>query len=332
VATSLLLRHGRGRCAELDQLAAAASAQASPGERRRTLEEHVEDCGRCQESKGMYATPAQILAGLALVPPPEQLAEAVWVIVGGALAGAGAVAAAGKAGALTGTLSQAPLPIGVAAGFATVATVAALGVWVVGGGDGGTKAARAGPSGTTTTGQAAPAQPPASSAPRAVAPKAKRRTAAASPRGARERERVSIGGATLSAVAARTREPATEPAARSTLAPTPPPPPATAPPPSPASPSPPAPPASPPPPAPSPPPTPQPPQPPQPPPPPPPPPPPAPAPQPAPPPPPPPAPPPPPPAEDKVVLCLDGNTIVVVTSEVPGYLARGATRGPCPIL
>jgi RNA polymerase sigma factor (sigma-70 family) len=331
VATSLLLRHGRGRCAELDQLAAAASAQASPGERRRTLEEHVEDCGRCQESKGMYATPAQILAGLALVAPPEELAEAVWVIVGGALAGAGAVAAAGKAGALTGTLSQAPLPIGVAAGFATVATVAALGVWVVGGGDGGTNAAGARPSGTTTE-QAAP--PPASPpSQRSVASKAraKRQAASAPPRAQREPE--PVVEATYSAARPRDGAPSEQPVARSTLAPSrspadPPRPPASprrSPPPSPTPPSPGAPPPAPAPPA-SPSPQPSPPPPP--------------APQPLPPPPPPPSPPPappptpppppPPPArEDKVAVCLHGNTLIVPSRAVPGLLRAGATLGAC---
>jgi RNA polymerase sigma factor (sigma-70 family) len=324
VATSLLLRHGRGQCAELDRLVAEHRAQGPAHEGRRAFQTHVVDCARCQESKGRYASPAQILAGLALVPPPEELAEAVWAIVGGGLAGAGAIAASGKAGALSGALSQAPVPIGVAAGgFATLATVAALGVWVVaGGGDEGTKAATAQPSSP----QAAQTRPPAQPNTRAVgrkAPARKRATARTRPAAASttttastlaraDRGRSALVGREAPAAAKRPDRPVLVPPPAA--GPPPPSPPASPSPPSPPSPSPPP---SPPPPAPAPPP-------------------PAPAPPPpAPAPPPSPAPPPappPPPAEAKVAVCLNGNTLLVPSSAVPGLLRAGATLGACSII
>jgi RNA polymerase sigma factor (sigma-70 family) len=325
VATSLLVRHGRGRCAELDRLVASQRASGSMHEGRRVFQNHVEDCSRCQESKGLYASPAQILAGLALVPPPDEL-EAVWALVGAGAAGAGAVVASGKAGGVGGVLSQAPVPVGVAAGgFATLATVVALGVWAFAGGEEGTKAA---------TPQASPppaAQPVPAARPPAVTVRRKRPER---PRLTVRTERTRPGGrqGLLGVRAAQPAASQADPAstAREALAPpraAAPPPPAGPPPPSP--PTPPAPRSPQPQPAPAP--SPPPPAPPQPAPPPP-----APPPAPAPPPPPqppPPPPPPPPPAEEtKVAVCLNGNTILVPQAAVPGLLRAGATLGACSIV
>ena len=138
VATSLLLRHGRGRCAELDGIAASLKAEPTR-EGRLTVQGHIESCENCRQTRGMYASPAQIFAGLALLPPPDRLADAALAIVGGAAAGAGAVAAAssnGGAAGIGGILSQAPVAVGVAGGFATLATVVTLGVWAGGWADG----------------------------------------------------------------------------------------------------------------------------------------------------------------------------------------------------
>lgn len=305
VATSLLLRHGRGQCAELDRLAAIHRAQRSSYESRRIFQTHVEDCARCQEGKGRYASPAQILAGLAFVPPPEELGEAAWVIVGGGLAGAGAVAASGKAGALAGALSNGPVPLRIAAGgFATLAAVAALGVWVVSGGGRGESTQEAGPQ---------PASPQAAQP--GVAPEDIRLGPRRVPTRQRATARTRPSGAAAPSPAVLARSEAAAPAVLA-VAPTPagsepapdaappPPPPPPVPPPSPR--------PAPPPPAPAPSPPPDPPRPP------------APA---------PPTPPPPPPAlaEDKVTICLDGNTLIVPSSSVPGHVAHGATLGVCPI-
>lgn len=322
VVTSLLLRHGRGRCAELDRLVVAHRAEGSIHESRRVFQAHVEDCARCQESKGLIASPTQILAGLALVPPPDELADAVWAILGAGLAGAGAIAATGKAGGLGGLVSSAPLPVGLAAGgFATLATVAALGVWMVGGGDATTKAAPTAP--------AAPrAAPPASPPPAANGRAGTRAGEGGKPSTRSRPTAVSRGGRLSGSASAQGTQGEVGSARRSVPAPPlaapPPPPSASAPPPPrpPAAPAPrrsgPQPPATSPPPPTSPP-APSPPA--------------APAPPPPAPRPPPPAPPPPPPAEhEKVAVCLNGNTLLVPSKAVPGLLKAGATLGACSIV
>jgi RNA polymerase sigma factor (sigma-70 family) len=316
VATSLLVRHGRGRCADLDRLVAVQRAQGTMHEGRRVIQSHVEDCARCQESKGAYASPAQILASLALVPPPEELAKAVWAILGGAVAGAGAIAAAGKAGGITGALGQAPVPIGVAAGLATVATVAALSISALGGDDGGAKAAK-----TSQTPAEQPASSPASPPPARAKPvrkkPGKRKTARSRPAPAVERP-VRDATAAAAPVTGTAADQQASGAGRKPLdpqptdgsSPSPPaaPPPAAPPPPAPRRPSPrPAPPPAAPTPRPAPvPPSPSPPT--------------------------PPAPPPPPASkEERVAVCLNGNTLLVPSNAVPGLLRAGATLGACSV-
>jgi RNA polymerase sigma factor (sigma-70 family) len=322
VATSLLLRHGRGRCPELDQLVVGQRAQGTLHERRRVLQSHVEGCTRCQESKGVYASPAQILAGLALVPPPDELAKAVGAIVGVGLAGAGALAGSAKSGGVAGVLSHSPVPLGIAAGgFATLATVLALGVGAVGGGDREDSEAST-PVPTTTAQAAAPAPSSTRKEPRAKPAHAVRRSPRAVPRQRRRTVGAAVGfaatpdpdsGAPAADAASRGAEPSPPSAASPRR--TPPPPPGASPPPPRAT-SPPSPPAPPPPSAP-PPPAPRPPSPPR-------------APPPAPPPPPPvPPPPAPPPPETRVAVCLDGKTLHVSSSAVPGLLRAGATLGAC---
>jgi RNA polymerase sigma factor (sigma-70 family) len=326
VATSLLVRHGRGRCPEFDGIVAAQEAQGTLHERRRVLQSHVEDCPRCQESKGVYASPAQILAGLALVPPPEELARAVGAILGLGAAGAAALGGSTKSGSLAGVLSHAPVPLGIAAGgLATLATVVTLGVWAAGGGDDRRSQAAA----------PEPAPPVAVATPPPSTPQAgARRTRSTNGRRGTRPSRVvrpraaavaqaGAGYASASGRAAGGPTDADAPAAaESSPSAAPPrtskpskPPSATPPSPSPPSapPAPPAPPAPQPPPAapPAPPPPPPPPEPP--------------------PPPPPAVPPPPPPLEKQVAVCLDGNTLIVAASAVPGLLRAGATLGACSI-
>ena len=110
-------RRSPPRCSSVTAATAAPSSTGSRArtrcrrrarEVRRIFQAHVEDCARCQESKGLYASPAQILAGLALVPPPERargrrLADRRRR----SLAGAGAVAAPGKAAARAASLQPA---------------------------------------------------------------------------------------------------------------------------------------------------------------------------------------------------------------------------------
>jgi RNA polymerase sigma factor (sigma-70 family) len=324
VATSLLVRHGRGKCSELDRLVAIQRAQGTMHEGRRVIQSHVEDCAQCQESKGVYASPAQILASLALVPPSEELGEAIWAIVGAgaALVGAGAAAASAKTGGVGGLLSQAPVPLGIAAGgLATLATVVTLGVWAAGGDDGGASAAKVSQTPAVEQPAAPPASQPAASAkPRPTRTRAEpARTAATIDRPATvpARPGTPTPAAQFSSVPPEpgkviARPPASEPPPPSPPAqrPTSPPPPPSPspPPPSPPRPSPPGPPPPPAPPHPAPPPAP------------------APPPSPAPP------PPPPPPAQEaKVAMCLHGNTVMVSHHAVPGLLRAGATMGACSL-
>jgi RNA polymerase sigma factor (sigma-70 family) len=323
VATSLLIRHGRGRCAELDRLVASHRAQGAVDSGRRVFQSHVEDCTRCQESKGLYASPAQILASLALVTPPEELVKAVWAILGVGAAGAGVLAASAKGG-VGGLVSQTPVPVAVAAGgLATLAVVIGLGAWYAGGDDGGSKAA------VTTPGKSAELAQPASPSPpssRAAARKSSTpESARARPRRFEHAQppgtgRAGVGFARDRAAETAARRVVTPPPAARPSSPVPPrgtpprriaPPPVSPPPtpPPPRSPSPPPPP--PPPPAPPPPPSPLPPPPP-------------------PPPPPVPPPPPPPPEEKKSSVCHHGRTLVVSLNALHGLLRAGATLGACP--
>jgi RNA polymerase sigma factor (sigma-70 family) len=323
VATSLLLRHGRGRCSELDGIASSLAGEPAR-ESRLVVQRHIESCENCRQTRGMYASPAQIFAGLTLLAPPDRLADAALVVAGGAAAGAGAVAAAssnGSAAGLGGVLSQTPVIIGVAGGIATLATAVSLGLWAGGWADGGSSARaerpppRAQPVSPPPTTQASPRPiTQAKGAKARIDRRSRVRAAAAAGGGAPARSNASPAPSTVTGVSHATTPAPSEkktPTRKEPVESSPPPPP----PPSPVSP----PPASPPPP-PAPPPAPVPP--------------PAPAPPPPapPPPPPPPEPPPPAPPNDKVAICFESTTLFVPRSLLASYLSRGATLGPCPIL
>jgi RNA polymerase sigma factor (sigma-70 family) len=87
VTVNLLMRRARNDCPELDALAAAASAGLTR-DVRQVIARHVRDCERCTQSRKRYLAPAEIFAGLALVPAPIE-AERLWL---GASAGAGFLA------------------------------------------------------------------------------------------------------------------------------------------------------------------------------------------------------------------------------------------------
>jgi RNA polymerase sigma factor (sigma-70 family) len=87
VTVNLLMRRARDDCPELDTLAAAAGAGLTR-DVRQVIARHVRGCERCSESRKRYLAPAEIFAGLALVPAPME-AEKLWL---GATAGAGFLA------------------------------------------------------------------------------------------------------------------------------------------------------------------------------------------------------------------------------------------------
>jgi RNA polymerase sigma factor (sigma-70 family) len=105
VTTTLLMRRGRRECAELDTLLAKLRATEATQPVRRAIKEHLEECEVCQESKRRFVSPAEIFAGISLVPVSLELMEDVWAriaaevgLVAGAVAGAHA-AAPGDSGA-----------------------------------------------------------------------------------------------------------------------------------------------------------------------------------------------------------------------------------------
>nr|MBA2337663.1 sigma-70 family RNA polymerase sigma factor [Acidimicrobiia bacterium] len=100
LATVLLVRKGRGECAELAQIIGDEVDAVTPAVRRRA-DRHVATCQDCARNRALYLEPLRVFAGLLLVPVPAGLQAAVW---GAVAAGAGSAAVAGEAAA-TGTAS-----------------------------------------------------------------------------------------------------------------------------------------------------------------------------------------------------------------------------------
>jgi RNA polymerase sigma factor (sigma-70 family) len=124
VTVNLLMRRARNDCPELDALAAAASAGLTR-DVRQVIARHVRDCERCTQSRKRYLAPAEIFAGLALVPAPIE-AERLWL---GATAGAGFLALIlafllAPVRWLLGFVKGASVPMKAVLGTTLVATVA----------------------------------------------------------------------------------------------------------------------------------------------------------------------------------------------------------------
>jgi RNA polymerase sigma-70 factor, ECF subfamily len=104
VTSTLLMRRGRHECLELDWLLEELRATEVTQPVRRAIKEHLETCERCQESKRRFVSPAEIFAGISLVPVALDLQSEVWggvaaqLGVGGAVAASAAVAANGAGG------------------------------------------------------------------------------------------------------------------------------------------------------------------------------------------------------------------------------------------
>jgi hypothetical protein len=166
----LMLRLGRGQCAELEQLAASMEKAVLPPESRHLVSAHVAACLNCSDTRKRLVPPLKVLAALLPMAPAPGVKEAVrqdLLDYTAAQAGAG-IAAASVTGAAARPPSMGPPPQGprgpLAAGgsaggpaFAILVgaaailalPVAALVLWlVVLSGDGGDGSAGAGPTST----------------------------------------------------------------------------------------------------------------------------------------------------------------------------------------
>ncbi|MCB0174848.1 MAG: RNA polymerase sigma factor, partial [Anaerolineae bacterium] len=81
VVSSLLLRRGRKDCPDLNALLSELQATELTRKVRWTIQQHLQECRRCQESKRRYASPAAILASLAPVPVGPGLRDLLWLQV-----------------------------------------------------------------------------------------------------------------------------------------------------------------------------------------------------------------------------------------------------------
>jgi RNA polymerase sigma factor (sigma-70 family) len=93
VTSSVLMKQARDRCEELDALLTRMNATELTREVKKAITEHSKDCEICGEVKRRLITPAELFAGLTLVPIPAGLMEAIWHGISTELGFAGAAAA-----------------------------------------------------------------------------------------------------------------------------------------------------------------------------------------------------------------------------------------------
>lgn len=77
VTATMLARHGRERCAALDAMLESVGDER-PADVRTAIRRHVCGCAVCRGSLRQFVAPAEIFAGLAIVPLSKQCSEAVW--------------------------------------------------------------------------------------------------------------------------------------------------------------------------------------------------------------------------------------------------------------
>ena len=78
VTSTLLLRHGRRNCSELDGLLNRFDPTRLTPEVRKVVRNHLKDCPRCQESKRRYLSPVEMFSALVIVPAPAGIKESIW--------------------------------------------------------------------------------------------------------------------------------------------------------------------------------------------------------------------------------------------------------------
>jgi RNA polymerase sigma factor (sigma-70 family) len=97
VTSTLLMRRGRRECIDLDWLLEELRATEATQPVRRAIKQHLAACERCQESKRRLVSPAEIFAGISLVPVTLELQSEIWEGVTAHL-GLGSAAAAADGG------------------------------------------------------------------------------------------------------------------------------------------------------------------------------------------------------------------------------------------
>ncbi len=90
VATALLVRRGRQDCPDLNSILSERQFAGLDRDDQRAVKRHLDDCTRCQEGRKRYVAPAEIFAGLALVPVSDEVRTALWLQISGAMAAGGA--------------------------------------------------------------------------------------------------------------------------------------------------------------------------------------------------------------------------------------------------
>jgi len=144
----LLMRRGRAECRELDMLLTETQIIEYTRETRRSLQDHLKTCQRCQANKRRLVSPLEVFAGLALVPAAPGIKAAIWQNISAGISGVPAWRdrrLRGRAGPLP--ISRGPLRVAAVIGGA-LALVAAMvtGMFVFASGGGGGGAAISDPS------------------------------------------------------------------------------------------------------------------------------------------------------------------------------------------
>src|SRR3954454_6067002 len=93
VTSSVLMKQARDRCDDLDAILTRMNATELTRDVKKAVTEHARDCEICGEVKRRMITPAELFAGLTLMPVPAGLMEAIWHGISSELGFAGAAAA-----------------------------------------------------------------------------------------------------------------------------------------------------------------------------------------------------------------------------------------------
>src|SRR4051812_7638778 len=101
VTSAVLMKHARQQCEDLDALLTRMNATELTRDVKKAINEHVEDCEICGETKRRLISPAELFAGIALVPISPGLQDAIWNGIASQLGFAGAAATGHVAAAHT---------------------------------------------------------------------------------------------------------------------------------------------------------------------------------------------------------------------------------------